>query len=47
MRAEAINALNYTVLWAPNQIPANANFGVVNLDRNNPFDLQLGVRLTF
>ena len=47
VRAEAINALNYTVLWAPNQIPANANFGVVNLDRNNPFDLQLGVRLTF
>jgi Carboxypeptidase regulatory-like domain len=47
IRIEAINALNYTVLWTPNQDPRNASFGIVSADRNNPRDLQLGARLTF
>ncbi len=47
VRLEAINALNYTVLWNPNQDPRNANFGLVNQDRNNPRDFQVGARLTF
>ena len=47
VRVEAINALNYTVLWNPNQDPRNANFGLVNQDRNNPRDFQIGARLTF
>ncbi len=47
IRIEAINALNYTVLWNPNQDPRNAQFGLVNQDRNNPRDIQLGARVTF
>ncbi len=47
VRIEAINALNYTVLWNPDQNPRNATFGIVNQDRNNPRDVQLGARLTF
>jgi hypothetical protein len=47
VRLEVINALNYTVLWNPNQDPTNANFGLVNQDRNNPRDIQLGAKLTF
>jgi hypothetical protein len=47
VRVEAINALNYTVLWNPNLDPRNANFGLINQDRNNPRDIQLGARLTF
>ena len=47
IRIEAINALNYTVLWNPNQDPTNANFGLVNQDRNNPRDIQIGGKLTF
>ena len=47
IRLEAINALNYTVLWNPNQDPRNASFGLVNQDRNNPRDLQIGARLSF
>jgi hypothetical protein len=47
VRMEAINALNYTVLWNPNVQPNNANFGFINADRNNPRDIQLGLRLTF
>lgn len=47
VRAEVINALNYTVLWNPNQDPRNAQFGIVNQDRNNPRDVQLGARLSF
>src|SRR5256885_2687367 len=35
IRAEVINALNYTVLWNPNQDPRNASFGIINQDRNN------------
>ena len=47
VRIEVINALNYTVLWNPNQDPTNANFGFINQDRNNPRDIQLGAKLTF
>jgi hypothetical protein len=47
VRAELINALNYTVLWNPDVNPRNATFGFINQDRNNPRDLQLGLRLTF
>jgi len=44
---EAINALNYTVLWNPNVDPRNATFGFINQDRNNPRDIQIGARFTF
>jgi hypothetical protein len=27
--------------------PRQANFGIINTDRNNPRDIQLGLRLTF
>jgi len=47
LRFEWINALNYTVLWNPNLAPNNANFGIINQDRNNPRDLQIGLRFTF
>jgi hypothetical protein len=47
IRAELINALNYTVLWNPDVNPRNSTFGFINQDRNNPRDLQLGLRLTF
>ncbi len=47
VRIEVINALNYTVLWNPNQDPTSSSFGFVNQDRNNPRDVQLGARLTF
>jgi hypothetical protein len=46
-RLEAINALNYTVLWNPDTNPRNATFGLINQDRNNPRDVQLGLRFTF
>jgi len=47
VRVEAINALNYTVLWAPQQDPRTANFGLITQDRNNPRDIQIGARLQF
>ena len=47
VRFEAINALDYTVLWNPNITPTNANFGFINQDRNNPRDWQIGLRFTF
>ncbi|HKV98555.1 MAG TPA: carboxypeptidase-like regulatory domain-containing protein [Vicinamibacterales bacterium] len=49
VRFEWINALNYTVLWNPGVDPKanNGLFGIVNTDRNNPRDLQIGLRLTF
>ena len=47
LRFEWINALNYTVLWNPNLTPTNANFGFISQDRNNPRDLQIGLRFTF
>ena len=48
-RIEVINALNYTVLWNPGVDPRATNglFGIVNQDRNNPRDIQIGVRVTF
>jgi hypothetical protein len=47
VRVEAINAINYTVLWNPGVNPRDASFGIVNQDRNNPRDLQLGLRFMF
>jgi hypothetical protein len=47
VRLEWINALNYTVLWNPDTNPRNATFGFINQDRNNPRDMQIGLRLTF
>ncbi|HET9360020.1 MAG TPA: carboxypeptidase-like regulatory domain-containing protein [Vicinamibacterales bacterium] len=47
IRFEVINALNYTVLWNPDLNPRNSTFGLVNQDRNNPRDIQIGARLTF
>jgi hypothetical protein len=47
LRLEAINALNYTVLWNPNLTVNNANFGKVSTDRNSPRDFQIGLRFTF
>ena len=47
VRNEVINALNNTVLWNPNQDPTNASFGLVNQDRNNPRDIQIGGKITF
>ena len=46
-RIELINALNYTVLWNPDINPRNSTFGLINQDRNNPRDMQLGLRFTF
>ena len=48
-RIEMINALNYTVLWNPGVDPRATNglFGIVNQDRNNPRDIQIGARWTF
>jgi hypothetical protein len=46
-RLEVINALNYTVLWNPDTNPRNSTFGFINQDRNNPRDVQLGLRFTF
>ena len=49
VRIEMINALNYTVLWNPGLDPRASSglFGIVNQDRNNPRDIQLGLRFTF
>ena len=47
LRFEWINALNYTVLWNPDTNPRNATFGFINQDRNNPRDMQIGLRITF
>jgi len=46
-RMEVINAINYTVLWNPGVDPRVAQFGLINQDRNNPRDIQLGLRFTF
>ena len=47
VRIEFINALNYTVLWNPQQDPRQSNFGLITQDRNNPRDIQLALRFTF
>ena len=47
IRFEAINALNYTVLFTPDLNPRNATFGIISTDRNSPRDIQIGARLTF
>jgi hypothetical protein len=46
VRFEWINALNYTVLWNPDTNPRNSTFGFINQDRNNPRDMQIGLRIT-
>jgi hypothetical protein len=46
-RVEINNALNYTVLWNPDVNPRNSTFGFINQDRNNPRDIQLGLKVTF
>jgi hypothetical protein len=47
IRFEAINALNYTVLFSPDLNPRNSTFGFITTDRNNPRDLQIALRVTF
>jgi hypothetical protein len=47
IRADAINAINYTVWWSPDLNPRNATFGEFTTTRNTPRDVQLGARLTF
>jgi hypothetical protein len=47
IRIDAINAINYTVWWAPDLNPRNATFGEFTTTRNTPRDIQLGGRLTF
>jgi hypothetical protein len=47
VRIDAINAINYTVWWAPDLNPRNATFGEFTTTRNTPRDIQLGGRLTF
>jgi hypothetical protein len=47
IRIDAINAINYTVWWAPDLNPRNATFGTFTTTRNTPRDIQLGGRLTF
>ena len=47
VRADFINALNYTVWWNPDVNPRNATFGTFTTTRNMPRDIQLGARLTF
>jgi hypothetical protein len=37
----------YAVLWTPYVNPRNSTFGFINQDRNNPRDVQLGLRFTF
>ena len=47
VRLEAINALNYQVLWNPDTNPRSSTFGYYREIRNNPRDVQLGIRWTF
>ena len=47
IRIEAINALNDQVLWTPDTSPRSGTFGLFTSLRNNPRDLQLGVKWTF
>jgi len=47
IRIEAINALNQQVLWSPDTSPRSGTFGYFTSIRNNPRDLQLGIKWTF
>jgi hypothetical protein len=47
LRVELINALNYAVLFSPDANPRNTTFGIIATDRNNPRDIQIGLRWTF
>jgi hypothetical protein len=40
-RVEALNALDYTVLWNSDVNPRNSTFGYISQDRNSPRDIQL------
>jgi hypothetical protein len=47
VRAEAINAENYSELSGLNTDPTSGSFGFFNSQRTLPRDIQLGARLTF
>jgi len=49
LRAEAINALNHPYFGSGIGLdPSNAaTFGIVTTQRNNPRDIQLGVKFVF
>src|SRR5262249_15891626 len=47
VRFEWINSFNYTALRSPDTNPRNSTFGYITTDRNNPRDLQVGLRVTF
>lgn len=46
-RAEAINAFNHPYFTLVNLDPNNASFGLTSSQRNNPRDIQLGLKFTF
>jgi Carboxypeptidase regulatory-like domain len=47
LRIEALNTLNYTVLFTPDVNPRSATFGTYTSQRNNPRDFQIGARVSF
>jgi hypothetical protein len=47
VRAEAINAFNHPYFALVNLDPNNAGFGLTTAQRNNPRDIQLGVKFVF
>jgi hypothetical protein len=47
IRADWINAIDYTAYWDPDLNPRSATFGTFRSQRNNPRDIQIGGRLTF
>jgi hypothetical protein len=47
LRAEAINAFNHPYFSLVNLDPNNASFGLTTSQRNNPRDIQLGVKFVF
>ena len=47
LRCELINALNRVWFGQPNVNPANANYGRVTGQSNNPRNIQLGAKLIF
>jgi hypothetical protein len=46
-RAEAINAFNHPYFALVNLDPNNASFGLTTSQRNNPRDIQLGIKFVF
>ena len=47
LRAEAINAFNHPYFTLVNLDPNNASFGLTTSQRNNPRDIQLGLKFVF